>query len=68
VKTCRKCGETKPVSEFRRNPRVRDGLSSWCSECHRDATRRWRSDPANREGENSKRRLKPSERLAAQRW
>jgi hypothetical protein len=42
VKTCRRCGKTKDAAEFRTNPRVRDGLSSWCAECHNGATRRWR--------------------------
>ena len=42
AKTCRKCGETKEPFEFRRNPRCRDVLSSWCSACHVEATRRYR--------------------------
>jgi len=44
VKTCRKCGKEKKRSEFRLNRRMRDGLSSWCAACHREATRRWRAD------------------------
>jgi hypothetical protein len=42
TKRCRKCGEDKPCPEFRSNPRCRDGLSSWCAECHNEATRLWR--------------------------
>ena len=42
AKACRKCGETKEAPEFRANPRMRDGLSSWCAECHNAASRRWR--------------------------
>ena len=42
AKRCRHCGETKEASEFRANPRMRDGLSSWCAECHNAASRRWR--------------------------
>jgi hypothetical protein len=38
VKTCRKCGKDKKQSEFRLNRRMRDGLSSWCAACHREAT------------------------------
>lgn len=41
-KTCRKCGETKTAADFPRNPRVSDGLSSWCKPCHRAATNAWR--------------------------
>ena len=38
---CRRCGQEKPGTEFRRNRRVSDGLSSWCSLCHNEATRSW---------------------------
>lgn len=33
TKRCRKCGETRPVSEFYTEPRHRDGLFSWCKGC-----------------------------------
>lgn len=49
LKVCRHCGLEKPASEFRRNPRCRDGLSSWCAECHRGAVRDWRSRNLERE-------------------
>jgi hypothetical protein len=42
TKSCRKCGEEKPSPEFRSNPRCSDGLSSWCAECHNEASRLWR--------------------------
>lgn len=38
-KTCRRCGKTKEAGSFRRNARMRDGLSSWCSDCHAEAKR-----------------------------
>ena len=41
-KVCRKCGESKASSAFPANSRVRDGLSSWCRECHREASRAFR--------------------------
>jgi hypothetical protein len=44
TKTCRKCRKGKEASEFRRNPRMKDGLSSWCAECHNAANRRSRLD------------------------
>ena len=44
AKTCRKCGKSKSAAEFRPNARMRDGLSSWCSACHVEATRRWREE------------------------
>jgi hypothetical protein len=34
----------KNAGEFRRNKRMRDGLSSWCAACHREANRRWRAE------------------------
>jgi len=57
VKVCKHCGQRKESREFRRNPGNRDGLSSWCSECHNEATRRWRE--ANRDKINAARRVVP---------
>ena len=37
-----KCAEVKDFGAFRRSRRKRDGLSSWCAECHNGATRRYR--------------------------
>ena len=42
MKTCRRCGREKPLLAFRRHPRTRDRLSSWCAECHADAERGYR--------------------------
>jgi hypothetical protein len=42
AKTCRKCGETRNTAEFPSDKKMSDGLSSWCSSCHVEATRRWR--------------------------
>ena len=36
---------------------MRDGLSSWCAACHREATRRWRAD--HRDEINEARRVVP---------
>lgn len=33
VKTCSKCGETKPISEFPRKTASKDRLSVWCKAC-----------------------------------
>lgn len=33
VKTCRKCGAARPVDEFVRDPRRRDGVRGYCREC-----------------------------------
>jgi hypothetical protein len=66
AKTCRKCGETKPPKLFRRNSKMRDGLSSWCAACHTEATRRWRHEnPHKVEAYNASRRVPWHERLWA---
>jgi hypothetical protein len=60
MKTCRKCGEEKQAAEFPANRRLRDGLDSWCRECHREATRRWRREnPDKVEAANIVRRVVP---------
>ncbi len=33
-KRCARCGEDKPLSEFHRNSRSRDGLHSYCRKCN----------------------------------
>ena len=64
TKSCRKCGEEKPPPAFRSNPRCRDGLSSWCAECHNEATRLWRKKRREAEWEAAfARRQAESERL-----
>jgi len=39
TKRCRNCGTEKPTNEFPANRQCRDGLSSWCKDCHRIAVR-----------------------------
>ena len=51
VKKCRNCGEVKRSQEFRRNTRCRDGLSSWCADCHVEATRAHRQRRREAEAE-----------------
>jgi hypothetical protein len=64
TKRCRKCGEEKPSPAFRSNPRCSDGLSSWCAECHNEATRLWRQRRREAEWEEAfARRQAESERL-----
>jgi NAD-dependent SIR2 family protein deacetylase len=33
TKTCTKCGETKPLDEFHKNPKTRDGRQPHCKSC-----------------------------------
>jgi hypothetical protein len=41
-KTCPKCGQTKPHSEWGRNRSKKDGLSSECKLCHAKSSAEWR--------------------------
>jgi ferric-dicitrate binding protein FerR (iron transport regulator) len=57
TKTCCHCRERKSLADFPRNRRMIDGLSSWCSVCHAEATRRWREqNPQHVEAYNARRR------------
>lgn len=42
-KICTKCKITKPFNEFgQSNPTKKDGHNSWCLQCYRDASKRYR--------------------------
>lgn len=50
LKWCRVCREKKPISEFSRNARYKDGHDSMCKACRHDkAIREWRQKRAARE-------------------
>ena len=55
--SCRRCGERKPASEFWPNPKISTGLSSWCKDCQREASRASRE--RYRDRYNAKRRKDP---------
>lgn len=40
-KTCTKCGETKPLDEFHKDARKRDGRRSYCKHCVAERDRRY---------------------------
>ena len=62
--SCRRCGQVKPRSEFWANPRVSTGLSSWCKDCQRAATRASRAK--YRERYLAKQRKPKQERACAE--
>lgn len=43
MKTCTKCHETKPKTEFSKHARERDGLQSWCKLCSKKCTAAYRA-------------------------
>jgi len=42
MKTCSKCKAAKPLDEFNKNQRRKDGFHFYCKPCHRERTRKWR--------------------------
>lgn len=48
VKTCTKCGETKPLLDFYRHRGTKDGRATYCAECQKAASRQWTKDNAER--------------------
>jgi ferredoxin len=42
IKTCRRCGQEKPVAEFYQHRLTRDGYDSHCKSCKSDSVRQWR--------------------------
>ena len=45
MKTCTRCGQTKPLSEFGKHGITKDGLNDWCKECNAERGRLWRKTP-----------------------
>jgi len=42
TKRCTKCGEEKPITEFHKNVRSKDGLHCYCKECNCIQSQLWR--------------------------
>lgn len=43
-KHCPRCGEYLPLEDFRLNPKLKSGLSSWCAKCSNEYNQKWRSE------------------------
>jgi len=55
LKTCSKCGQTKPLDSFYKDKRYRDGRYSACKVCHRDYLRnRYSANPGRQRAANIK--------------
>lgn len=55
MKTCTKCGETKPLDDFYRNRGKADGRDSWCRECAKERRRRYYEENRDKERESQRR-------------
>ena len=67
ARCCTRCRGWKPESDFRANPHLREGLDSWCRECHVVATRAWRErnrDYIDARNSRPPRRVRRGARLA----
>jgi hypothetical protein len=42
MKTCKKCGFEKNLSEFSKNKRKTDGFDPWCKTCASESCKKWR--------------------------
>lgn len=45
MKPCTRCKKTKPLDQFPKEKRNRDGRSSWCKACYRKASAAYRATP-----------------------
>lgn len=54
MKTCTKCGETKPRADFNKRAAAKDGLRSQCKICDRAEAAKWKSDNSARASENTR--------------
>ena len=40
-KICSRCGQVKPIGDFYRNKRAKDGLMSYCKQCNKEYQAEW---------------------------
>jgi hypothetical protein len=43
-KTCTRCKLPKPINEFGRVAKNKDGLSTWCKKCNSEYHKKWHSE------------------------
>jgi len=70
VKRCSKCAAEKPPEAFVRNSKAKDGLYSWCRECHAKKAQAWRDNNPElaRERNRTKKRDHAKDEAAKNRW
>ena len=58
-KRCSKCGQVKPIGDFYRNKRAKDGLISYCKQCNKEYQAEWSTNhKENVKAKNAKWRSK----------
>src|SRR5215475_1889768 len=68
LKTCSRCHEQKPPTDFYRDKRASDGLNSHCKSCHVAATQAYKAaDPERRKTQDDSWRKSNIERVRAAR-
>lgn len=55
LKTCSKCGETKPLDAFYRRKRAKDGRNGECAACVKAAVRAWQKANPDKAAEGRRR-------------
>lgn len=67
-KACTVCGETKPLDEFHREARAKDGRTSSCRACREVQSKRWREANRERRREMVRQHRKRHPEKAKARW
>lgn len=67
TKTCTKCKETKPFSEFHKDNRNKDGLVSHCKSCISEKGRRYREANKEKIAESKRRHYEANKEKAIER-
>jgi len=69
VKTCKDCGEEKPLDEFHINKKSKDGKNSYCKPCAAARRAAWSEANPEREAERKRRnRLKQNYGITVEQW
>ena len=55
MKKCSKCKEEKPLEDFNKNKRSKDGRQSSCKECKREQNKQWYENSKEKIREQKKR-------------
>lgn len=57
TKTCSQCRRRKAASKFPRDKNTKSGLSSWCTECHRKNSTRFRKEHPDKKHDSNRRNI-----------